>query len=341
MRDEAHDRVVRVSGGEQSESMRTITLEEHFATPEVLKASAELQSASRNNFVKAVEDKLLDLGKVRIADMDEAGIDLQIISLTNAGLDKLDGPRATALARDSNDKLAAAVKAYPQRFAGFAALALQEPEKAAAEFERCVRKLGFKGVLIHGTTRGVFLDDPQFTPIFEAAQALDVPIYLHPTLPPKPVEDAYFSGLPGQLGFYLSSAAWGWHVETGLHCLRLIASGLFDRFPKLNIIIGHMGEDLPFSIARAEAVLSRETKHLKCKVSEYFQQNFYITTSGYFTVPPFLCTLQVVGADRLLFSVDYPYSPNTVGRNFLNALPVSADDLGKISHGNAERLLKV
>jgi predicted TIM-barrel fold metal-dependent hydrolase len=341
MRDEAHDRVVRVSGGEQSESMRTITLEEHFATPEVLKASAELQSASRNNFVKAVEDKLLDLGKVRIADMDEAGIDLQIISLTNAGLDKLDGPRATALARDSNDKLAAAVKAYPQRFAGFAALALQEPEKAAAEFERCVRKLGFKGVLIHGTTRGVFLDDPQFTPIFEAAQALDVPIYLHPTLPPKPVEDAYFSGLPGQLGFYLSSAAWGWHVETGLHCLRLIASGLFDRFPKLNIIIGHMGEDLPFSIARAEAVLLRETKHLKRKVGEYFQQNFYITTSGYFTVPPFLCTLQVVGADRILFSVDYPYSPNTVGRNFLNALPVSADDLGKISHGNAERLLKV
>jgi predicted TIM-barrel fold metal-dependent hydrolase len=341
MRDEAHDRVVRVSGGEQSESMRTITLEEHFATPEVLKASAELQSASRNNFVKAVEDKLLDLGKVRIADMDEAGIDLQIISLTNAGLDKLDGPRATALARDSNDKLAAAVKAYPQRFAGFAALALQEPEKAAAEFERCVRKLGFKGVLIHGTTRGVFLDDPQFTPIFEAAQALDVPIYLHPTLPPKPVEDAYFSGLPGQLGFYLSSAAWGWHVETGLHCLRLIASGLFDRFPKLNIIIGHMGEDLPFSIARAEAVLSRETKHLKRKVGEYFQQNFYITTSGYFTVPPFLCTLQVVGADRILFSVDYPYSPNTVGRNFLNALPVSTDDLGKISHGNAERLLKV
>jgi len=321
--------------------MRTITLEEHFATPEVLKKSAEIQPASRNIFVKAVEEKLLDLGKGRIADMDAAGIDLQVMSLTNAGLDKLDSPTATSLARDANDKLADAVRAYPQRFAGFAALDLQQPEKAAAELERCVRKLGFKGTLIHGTTKGVFLDDARFTPLFEAAQALDVPVYLHPTLPPKSVEDAYFGGLPGQTGFYLSTAAWGWHVETGMHCLRLIVSGLFDRFPKLNIIIGHMGEDLPFSIARAEAVLSRDTNHLKRKVSQYFQDHFYITTSGYFTVPPLLCTLQVVGADRILFSIDYPYSPNTVGRKFLDALPVSPEDLCKISHGNADRLLKL
>ena len=291
--------------------------------------------------MKAVEEKLLDLGKGRLADMDAAGIDLQVISLTNAGMDKFDAPTASALAHDANDKLAAAVQAHPKRFAAFAALALQEPEKAAGEFERCVKKLGFKGTLIHGTTKGVFLDDPRFTPIFEVAQALDVPVYLHPTLPPKSVEDAYFSGLPGQAGFFLSTAAWGWHVETGMHCLRLIVSGLFDRFPKLNIIIGHMGEDLPFSIARAEAVLARETAHLKRKVSEYFLDHFYITTSGYFTVPPLLCTLQVIGADRILFSVDYPYSPNAVGRKFLDTLPVSPGDLAKISHGNAERLLKV
>jgi len=321
--------------------MRTITLEEHFATPEILKKSAEIQPASRINFVKAVEEKLLDLGKLRIADMDAAAIDLQVISLTNAGLDKLDGPTATALVHDANDKLADAVRTHPERLAGFAALALQEPEKAAAEFERCVRKLGFKGTLIHGTTKGVFLDDPRFTPIFEVAQALDVPVYLHPTLPPKPVEEAYYSGLSDQIAFYLSTSAWGWHVETGMHCLRLIVSGLFDRFPKLNIIIGHMGEDLPFSIARAESVLSRATNHLKRKIGEYFQDNFYITTSGYFTVPPHLCTLQVMGADRVLFSVDYPYSPNTIGRNFLNTLPVSPQDLAKISHGNAERLLKL
>lgn len=321
--------------------MRTITLEEHFATPEILKKSAEIQPASRNAFVKAVEEKLLDLGTTRLADMDAAGIDLQVISLTNAGLDKLDGATASSLVRDANDKLAEAVKSHPQRFAGLAALALQEPEKAAAELERCVKKLGFKGTLIHGTVKGVFLDDPRFTPIFEAAQALDVPVYLHPTLPPKTVEDAYFSGLSEQIAFYLSTSAWGWHVETGMHCLRLIVSGLFDRFPKLNIIIGHMGEDLPFSIARAEAILSRGTNQLKRKIGEYFQNHFYITTSGYFTIPPLLCTLQVVGADRILFSVDYPYSPNTLGRNFLNALPVSADDLAKISYRNAERLLKL
>ena len=144
--------------------MRTITLEEHFATPEFLKATAQLQSAARADFVKPVESKLLDLGQGRIADMDAAGIDLQVLSLTWAGLDRLDGATATALAHDANDRLAAAVREHPKRFAGFAALALQEPEKAAAEFERCVRALGFKGALVHGTTRGMFLDDPQFTP---------------------------------------------------------------------------------------------------------------------------------------------------------------------------------
>ena len=162
------------------------------------------------------------------------------------------------------------MREHPKRFAGFAALALQEPEKAAAEFERCVRQLGFKGALVHGTTRGVFLDDPQFTPLFETAQALDVPIYLHPAPPPKPVQEAYFGGLPGELGFFLATAAWGWHAEAGMHSLRLIVSGLFDRFPKLKLIIGHMGEDLPFSIARAEAVLSGVTKHLQRRVGEYF-----------------------------------------------------------------------
>ena len=321
--------------------MRTITLEEHFATPEFLKATAQLQSAARVDFVRPVESKLLDLGQGRIADMDAAGIDVQVLSLTWAGLDRLDGAIATGLAHDANDRLAAAVREHPKRFAGFAALALQEPEKAAAEFERCVRTLGFKGALVHGTTRGVFLDDPQFTPLFETAQALDVPIYLHPAPPPKPVQEAYYGGLPGQLGFFLATAAWGWHAEAGMHSLRLIVSGLFDRFPKLKLIIGHMGEDLPFSIARAEAVLSGVTKHLQRRVGEYFLQHFHITTSGYFTLPPFQCAMEVMGADRILFSVDYPYSPNTVGRSFLNSLTISPEEMGKISGGNAERLLKL
>jgi|SRR5690242_2246179 uncharacterized protein len=321
--------------------MRTITLEEHFATPDFLKATMPLVPAGRRSFVQAVESKLLDLDKGRLAEMDAAGIDMQVLSLTGNGMDALDAATATALARDANDKLAEAVRAHPKRLAGFAALAVQDPEKAAAEFERCVRKLGFKGTLVHGTTKGAFLDDPRFTPIFEAAQALDAAVYLHPSPPPKLVEDTYFGGLPGDTGFYLARMAWGWHAETGMHCLRLIVSGLFDRFPKLKIIIGHMGEDLPFSIARADAILSRDAKHLKRKIGEYFQEHFYITTSGYFTAPPLLCTLQVMGADRVLFSVDYPYSPNAAGRKFLDSLTLSPQDMEKICHGNAERLLKL
>jgi len=319
--------------------MPIITLEEHYVIPEVLESIAALQSAGRVDFVKAVQGKLLDLGEERIADMDASGIDMQVLSLVAGGLDRLDGDTATSLAHDANERLAAAVHDHPGRFAGFAAIAMQQPEQAAIELERCINAHGFKGTLISGTVGGLFLDDPRFIPIFEAAQALDVPIYLHPAPPPKPVQDAYFSGLPAGVSYLLSTAAWGWHTETGLHVLRLILSGIFDRFPELKIIIGHMGENLPFSIARADAILSREPGRLKRRVAEYFHEHFWITTSGYFTHPPFLCALQVVGADRLLFSVDYPFSPNAAGRAFLDSLPLSPADRDKISYGNAEWLL--
>jgi uncharacterized protein len=320
--------------------MRTITLEEHFTTQDVLKATTKDPNAVPE-FMKVLQAKLLDLGPGRIADMDASGIDLQVLSLAAMGLDKLDTAGAPALARDTNDVLADAVKAHPDRLAAFGTLAVQDPAKAAAEFERCIRKLGFKGIMLNGTTNGLFLDHPSFTPLFEAAQTLDVPIYLHPAPPPKPVQEAYYGGLPGNLAFFLSTAAWGWHVETGMHCLRLIISGLFDRFPKLKIIIGHMGEDLPYSIVRAEDVFARGTKHLQRRITEYFQEHFYITTSGYFTLPPYLCALQVVGADRILFSVDYPFSTNAAARQFLDSLPASREDLEKISHRNAEHLLRL
>jgi predicted TIM-barrel fold metal-dependent hydrolase len=309
-------------------------------TPELQKARASVWRSAPAP-MQALEGKLLDVGDGRIADMDEAGIDLQVLSPAATDLDKLDSATATALARDTNDLLAAVVRLHPTRFAGFATVALLEPEQSATELDRCIRELGFKGVMVNGTVNGKFLDDPCFGPFFEAAQALDVPVYLHPAPPPQPVADAYYSGLPGAAGFLLSTAGWGWHVETGMHCLRLIVSGVFDRFPKLKVIIGHMGENLPFSLVRADTVLGHTTKHLKRRPADYFHEHFYVTTSGYFTVPPFLCALQVVGADRILFSVDYPFSPNTVGRNFLNALPVSPQDREKISHGNAEKLLKL
>jgi hypothetical protein len=321
--------------------MRTIALEEHFATPEFLRVTAYAEkTAASPEHGRAACARLADLGEARIADMDAAGIDMQVLSLVNGGMDSLDADIAAGLARDANDQLAAAVRARPDRFAGFAALAMQQPEKAAAEFERAVRQLGFKGAMIHGTVNGVFLDDPRFTPVFEAAQALDVPIYLHPTAPPPAVQQAYYGGLPGRFDFFLSRAAWGWHAELGMHCLRLIVSGLFDRFPRLKIMIGHLGENLPFSLARADSIFSRRAK-LPRGVAEYFHEHFYVTTSGYFTLPPFLCALQVVGADSILFSVDYPFSSNAEGRAFLNSLAISPQDLEKISHLNAERLLRL
>lgn len=321
--------------------MRIITLEEHITTPDIVKAAEMSAGGGAPEYMRAIRAKLLDVGEGRIADMDAGGIDMQVLSVAANSGDKLDSATANALARDANDRMAAAVRAHPGRFAAFATLALQEPDQAAAEFERCIRQLGFKGVMLNGTANGQFLDHPRFTPVFEAAQALDVPIYLHPAPPPKPVMDAYYSGLPGALGFFLSTAGWGWHVETGMHCLRLILSGVFDRFPRLKMIIGHMGEDLPFSIARAEMVFGRAAPNLKRSIGEYFCEHFHLTTSGYFSTPPFLCAQQVVGIDRILFSVDYPFSSTTVGRRFLDNLAVSPEDREKVAHGNAEKLLRL
>jgi hypothetical protein len=199
-------------------------------------------------------------------------------------------------------------------------------------------ELGFVGTMLHGHTKGHFLDEPQFLPIFEAANALHAPVYLHPTPPTAAVMQAYFTGLDEEVERVLATAAWGWHAETGLHSLRLVASGLFDRCPELQFIIGHMGENIPFSLERAASTLGR-VLHLERSVSEYFQENFWITTSAYFTVPPLLCALLVFGADRLIFSVDYPFADNVQGRRFLETAPISNADREKLAHGNVEGLL--
>jgi uncharacterized protein len=322
--------------------MRTVTLEEHFVTHSFVKAT-ERAGHKTQSAIAQLHPKLLGLGAGRIAAMDEAAIDFQVLSLASMGLDALDAEAATSLIRDVNDELAAAIKANPKRLGGFAALALKDPKKAAQELDRCITRLGFCGALLDGTTDGLFLDDPRFLPVWEAAAGLRVPIYLHPALPPETVREAYFSGLPGELGMALSIAGWGWHAETGLHTLRLIVSGLFDRLPDLQLIIGHMGEGLPYALARSSAVLSRAATNLRQPVSEYFQSNIHITTSGYFTHPPLRCALDVIGIDRIMFSVDYPFSPNTNGRAYLDSLvgTLSLGDLAKLSHENAERVLKL
>jgi uncharacterized protein len=347
--------------------MRTVTLEEHFLTKEAIKATDHLRDTglALSYHEPQLVERLLDIGAGRVADMDASGIDLQVLSLAVCGVEELEPAKAVGIAHDTNEQLAAAVRAFPTRFAGFATLALQDPEKAAAEFEYCVKKLGFKGALINGTTKGAFLDHPRFTPVLEAAQSLDVPIYIHPAPIPKVVRDTYYTGLPNHLGDVLSIGGWGWHSEVALESLRLIAAGVFDRFPKLKIIIGHMGENLPFSLARIDSILSRpeagatftrtlngsakgsakRAPSLKRRAIEYFHEKFYITTSGYFTVPPLLLALQVVGSDHVLFSVDYPFVSNVPGRELLNTLStnisMSQEDIGRLVHGNAERLLKV
>jgi predicted TIM-barrel fold metal-dependent hydrolase len=319
--------------------VKTIALEEHFVTASFLKATGAYGTAAPPR-LQQMQAQLLDLGAGRVAAMDEAGIDLQVLSLTTL-VGSLPAAIASAVLHDANDELAAAVSAHSSRFAGFAALDTRHPEAAAREFERCVNGLGFKGALISGTTDGEFLDQPKFTPIFEAANALRVPIYIHPAPPPAAVKNAYFSGLPGETGLVLSIAGWGWHAETGLHSLRLIVSGLFDRFPQLQVIIGHMGEGVPYALARSNQLLTGVARHLKLPVAEYFHRNFHVTTSGYFTLPPFQCAYEVVGIDRLMYSVDYPFSANTQGRDFLNSLKLSDDDTSKLTHRNAEALLKL
>lgn len=324
--------------------MRTIALEEHFVTRSSLDATGVPLLPRVWPQGGELQPKLLDIGAGRIAAMDAASIDFQVLSLSAAiGLDALDAATACPLARDINDELADAVRAHPKRLGGFATLPLQDPAAAAKELERCVTRLGFSGALVNGTTGGLFLDDPRFLPVFEAAAHLGAPIYLHPAPPPEPVDRAYFSGLPGETGHLLSIAGWGWHAETALHTLRLIVSGVFDKVPSLQLIIGHMGEGLPFALARTSGILSGASPHLRQPVAAYFQSNIHITTSGYFTQAPLRCALEVIGIDRLLFSVDYPFASNASGRSFLDSVPeiLGPDDMAKLTHGNAERLLKL
>jgi len=314
--------------------MRTIAIEEHFLAKgfkEVMQRNVpSRQGGSNVAFAAEQQAKLGDLGSTRLKDMDAGGIDLQVISHTASGVVLLPGGEGVRLAREANDQLA-----------GFATLPMTDPEAAANELERAVRSLGLKGAMINGTTNGRFLDDRSFLPILERAVALNVPIYVHPGVPPVTVREAYYSGFDPAVNFSLSTAGWGWHSEVGIHALRLILAGVFDRLPTLQIIIGHMGEMIPFMLARINDVLTPVAKHLQHTVPEYFLQNFSITTSGFFTEPPLLLALQIMGADRIMFSVDYPYSTNEQGRVFLDSASISPADKEKISHLNAERLLKL
>ncbi|MVN23342.1 amidohydrolase family protein [Mucilaginibacter arboris] len=329
--------------------MRIVTLEEHFSLPEFIKRIPEEVIAERGwpdtqnppPMMQKAQALLPEIGEERLRSMDEAGITVQVLSVSGAGADLLPGEEGIRLAQDYNNLLAQKIAAYPNRFAAFAHLPMQTPEAAAAELERTVKELGFCGAMINGTTNNLFLDDASFTPILLKAQELDVPIYIHPNFPPKAVRDIYYSSLPNDLNSALAAAGFGWHAETGIHILRMIAAGTFDRFPKLQIIIGHMGEMLPFMMARSENVLSKEIRKSDRSLSEILKQQVHITTSGFFTLPPLMTAIETFGIDRIMFSVDYPFSTNEKGKAFLDSLDLPAADLEKLTHGNADRLLKL
>ncbi len=293
-----------------------------------------------------VGDKITDLGGGRIADMDRHGISVQVLSKAGIHMgpsaDMFDGDEAVAFARNFNDECARKIADRPDRFAAFAHLAASIPEAAADELERTVVEHGFKGALISGMVRGRFLDDAKFAPLLARAQTLDVPLYIHPGPPPAEVRKAYYEGsFPQKIGMGLSTFAWGWHYETALHVMRLAVSGTLDKYPRLNLIIGHMGEALPVMLARCEHEFSSDLSYLSRPLSQIITDQVYVTSAGFFTNPPFLAALQTFGIDRLMFSVDYPYASNADGCAFLDNVPLSPGDLEKFAHGNADRLLKL
>jgi predicted TIM-barrel fold metal-dependent hydrolase len=322
--------------------MRTVTVEEHFAHPEFFDGPGrEFKEQARSGPRGAkLFEQLSDVGAKRLAEMDAAGIDMQLLSLQYPGTEQLEAAEAIAVARAANDFLAAAVKQHPMRFAGLAALPTGAPDKAAAELQDRVRS-GFKGAIINGHNRGRYLDDKSYWPILECAEALEAPIYLHPTRPPQAVIEASYGGLAPEVSWMLSGPGWGWHIETAVHVIRLIVGGAFDRFPKLQVVIGHLGEGLPFMLPRLDINMAPALTKLKRSFGDYLRGNVHYTFGGFFFPATFLDLLLEVGVERIMFSVDHPYGSMARGRAFLEQLPVSAADRERIAHGNAEKLFKL
>ena len=316
-------------------SCSVIALEEHYWDKELAAGYSGPDSTRYPELAR----RLYDLGELRLKEMDEAGIDIQVISHGAPATQKLAGDGAVALTRQVNDRLHAAIAANPKRFAAFAALPTSDPAAAADELERTV-KLGFKGAMLHGLHGGTaFLDDKRFWPIFERAERLDVPIYLHPSVPHPAVLDAYYKDYVQDYPV-LIRAAWGFTVETATQAVRLVLSGVFDAYPRLKIILGHLGETLPFLVWRIDHALARPGQKT-LSFRDVFCSHFYITTSGNFSNPALLCCVMEMGIDRILFSVDWPFVANPPATRWMETVPLCDEDKIKILSGNARRLLRI
>lgn len=323
--------------------MKIVGLEEHFAIPELIDAWQELEPQWRDVGIpsSAQDDlgrRLVDLDDERIAAMDDTGLDISVVSMTTPGLQNLHPRDAVALQGVCNDRLADAVRRHPDRLQGFATLATPAPDAAAAELRRAVTELGFNGAMLYGRTRERNLDHRDFWTIFEAAEALNAPLYLHPQPPPPAVRAAYYSGLGDDVDTALATHGYGWHYDAGLQLLRLILSEVLDRFPGLQLILGHWGEVMLFYLDRIDRMTG--IADLARPVSEYVRDNVFITPGGVFSQRYLQWTLDVVGPDRILFASDYPYVLVADGgsRRFLEQAEISETDREKIASANWKKL---
>ena len=317
--------------------MRIIAIEEHWLPQHIMRSEGIDLGARAGRRAAALDD----LGAQRLAVMDEAGIDVQVLSALSYFLQGLEPERSIPLHRRLNDRLAAATAEHPDRFRAFAALPMTDPDAAVAELNRCIEELGFLGAMIHGQTNGIFLDHPSVRPVLAAAARLDVPVYLHPASPPPIVQAVYYSELPPEVEACLATSGWGWHAECGMHVLRMVAAGVFEQLPGLNIIVGHMGEGLPFHLERIETMLTPVVLRQALTVAETLRRNLHLTTSGYNADAPLLCALAAFGADRVMFSVDHPFGSSVQATTHLASAPVSPHERHQIAHGNAESLLRI
>jgi predicted TIM-barrel fold metal-dependent hydrolase len=320
---------------------QVIALEEHYLDSEVAARFTGMNAVPARDAagIRQLHQRLYDVADLRIREMDEAGIDVQVLSHAAPSLQQVDAETGPALARAANDRLHQTVQAHPDRFAAFGALPTANPKAAADELERTVSKLGFKGAMVHGLTNGLFLDDPQFWPIFERAVALDVPLYLHPSIPDPRVIEVYYKDYVEKFPTLLR-AAWGFTVETATQGVRLVLSGVFDKYPGLKIILGHLGEGIPLYLWRINMGFARDGRG-PTWFRDTFTEHFWVTTSGFFSDPALIHCVQEIGIDRVLFSVDYPFVENPPGTSWAERIPFSADDKAKILNGNAKRLLKL
>ena len=323
--------------------MNVVGLEEHYATPEVMAAWQALEPRWRDPTSEVSGDSdigrgLLSLDDQRIAVMDDAGVDTQVLSLTTPGLFDLDAAEAVALQTLTNDRAADAVARHPDRLQAFATLAPQRPDAAAAELDRAVRQLGFNGALIFSRVRDRSIDHADFWPLFEAAEALGAPLYLHPQTPPQAVRGAYYDGFDDVTSAAFATHGVGWHYDAGVQLLRLILAGVFDRFPGLQIILGHWGEVIPFFLDRIDRLTP--IAGLARPVSEYVRDNVYLTPGGVFSQRYLRWALEIVGVDRLMFAADYPFVPTDGGlaRSFLDEAGLDDADRDKIASGNWAQL---